>query len=208
MNKLNVRSKSKKIISLATLASVCCTIPFMYSQTNANAGILGRIFSGVRATSSSLLGSRVSSQGNIVNNSRRLSASSRGSLVSSNNGGQDNRPVVRTGGVSGSANSLASRVEALETQQKIEAGRADHPFNKAVVASGLVASAAMVAGVVGGIIQQSKFTQFTKDQTEKDQKVQEDINAMKQVFQKKEFPEAEQYIIDYYKKNYGIDITS
>lgn len=219
MKNLNIKSKSKKIISLATLASVCLTIPFMYSQTNANAGIFSRFFSGIRTGGSVVNATRAASSSNPTRNTlgsaaRRLSTASRiTSNVNTTNQNSSSSPtIVRTNSVSNSTNqnltSLSQRLDVLEANQMIDIQRANHPFNKAVMTSGLIASAAMVAGVVGGIVQQSKFTQFTKEQTEKDQEVQEDLNNMKNHFQKNEVPEAEQYIIDYYQENFGVDISN
>ena len=65
----------------------------------------------------------------------------------------------------------------------------------------------MVAGVVGGVIQQAKFIEFSSEQAKIDQTVQEDLTDKRYHFQEVEVPEAEQYIIDYYKENFGIDIT-
>ncbi len=206
--KLSSKFRVKKILSMATLASVCFTIPFVCYRSEANAGILSR------------LGGMVGSLGNSV--SRRLSTSgSIGGNVTSTGAGVITRRlstvsssagVNDTGGTQGTSstqaiNSLNQRLATLEESTILESQRANHLFTKAVVASGLVASGAMVAGVIGGVLQQSKFIEYTKEQAQMDQEVQENITNMRNHFQKTEVPEAEQYIIDYYKQNFGMDIT-
>ncbi len=102
---------------------------------------------------------------------------------------------------------LNARIKSLENARDIEQQRANHPFNKAVVASGILSSGMLVAGVVGGIAQQLKFKDLADEQAKTDQQVQEDLTNKRYYFQEVEVKEAEQYIIDYYKNNYGIDIT-
>lgn len=191
-NKLNFRNK--KVIALSTLASFCITAPFICSDNEASASMLARAGSSVsRSLRSGLSGTtvrRTSSTG-----LRRTSTSS--ALNTSTN-------RITTGG---QLSSLTQRINDLEAQKNLEAQRNSHPFNKAVMISGLISSAAIVAGVIGGVVQQSKFIDFSNQQAQADQMVQEDLTQKRYHFQEVEVPEAEQYIIDYYKDNFGIDIT-
>lgn len=191
-NKLNF--KNKKVIALSTLASFCITTPLIYSNDEASASMLARAGSSAsRSLRSSLGGTTV----------RRTSTTSL-------------RRVSTTSGLNTSTNRLSAgsqlsalnqRLNDLETQRSLEVQRNNHGFNKAIMVSGLIASASMVAGVVGGVAQQAKFIEFSSQQAKTDQMVQEDLNDKRYHFQEVEVPEAEQYIIDYYKDNFGIDIT-
>lgn len=113
------------------------------------------------------------------------------------------------GGAVGSIrlSTLNQRLSNLESQRQAEITKNKSAFNKAIMISGVVSSASIVAGVIGGIIQQSKFIGLSSDQSRLDQKVQEDLSSMRYTLQEKEIPEAENHIINYYKENYGIDIT-
>lgn len=102
---------------------------------------------------------------------------------------------------------LNQRLSNLESHREMETRKNNSGFNRAVMISGVVSSASIVAGVIGGIIQQSKFIGLSSEQSQLDQKVQEDLSNKRYNLQEKEIPEAERYIIDYYKENYGIDIT-
>lgn len=104
-------------------------------------------------------------------------------------------------------NTLNQRLTEIETQRTIEQQRPNHPFNKVVAASGVVSGAMLVAGVVGGIVQQAKFREMVNEQAYESEQVQKDLTEKRDHFQNVEIPEAEDYIINYYKENYGIDIT-
>lgn len=195
-------SKSKKYISLALLTSFCATAPLVLNNNQANA-MIGRVGGAVRSATSSIR--RSSSTGSIISRTSRSSVSSNATTGSK-------LPTAKGSGILASninsrLNDLSNKVENIEISRNLENQRNNHMLNKTIVASGLISSAALVAGVVGGIIQQSKFTQLAQEQAKKDQAVQEDLNLRRKYFQNKEVPEAEQYIIDYYRENYGIDIT-
>lgn len=191
-NKLNFRNK--KVIALSTLASFCITAPLIYSNDEASASMLARAGSSAsRSLRSSLGGTSV----------RRTSATGlRRTSTTSGLNTSTNRISLNN-----QLSALNQRLDNLETQKSLEVQRSNHTFNKVVMASGFVASAAMVAGVIGGVVQQSNFIKFSSDQAKADQMVQEDLNDKRYHFQEVEVPEAEQYIIDYYKDNFGIDIT-
>lgn len=184
-NKLNF--KNKKVIALSTLASFCITTPLIYSNDEASASMLARAGSSVSR-----------SLRNGTNVRRNSSTSLRRTSTTS---------VLNTSTSRISTSALNQRLTDLETQRNLEVQRNNHTFNKVVMVSGLVSSAAMVAGVVGGVIQQAKFIEFSSEQAKTDQMVQEDLTDKRYHFQEVEVPEAEQYIIDYYKDNFGIDIT-
>ena len=189
-NKLNFRNK--KVIALSTLASFCITTPLICSGDEVSASMLARAGSSAsRSLGSSLRGTTV----------RRTSTTSlrRASTTSGLN--SNNRLST------GSLSALNQRLTDLEIQRNLETQKNNHTFNKVVMTSGLISSAAMVAGVVGGVVQQAKFIEFSSEQAKIDQKVQEDLTDKRYHFQEVEVPEAEQYIIDYYKENFGIDIT-
>ena len=189
-NKLNFRNK--KVIALSTLASFCITTPFICSDNEASASMLARAGSNAsRSLRSSLGGTSV---GRASTTSLRRASTTSG--LNSNN-------RISTGSLS----ALNQRLTNLETQRSLEVQKNNHMFHKVIMVSGLISSAAMVAGVVGGVIQQAKFIEFSSEQAKIDQKVQEDLTDKRYHFQEVEVPEAEQYIIDYYKENFGIDIT-
>lgn len=203
-NKIN--SKSKKYLSLALLTAFCSSVPVVLNGKKSEA-MIGRI------------GSAARSLGNSV---RRASITSKVSTGSINNISTSKTNLTSNLNRRGSSSSIGShsvtlntpkmptlneRITNLEIAKDLENQRNNHGFNKAIVASGLVSSAALVAGVVGGIIQQSKFTKLAQEQAEKDQKIQQDLTVRRKYFQNKEVPEAEKEIIAYYKKNYGIDIS-
>ena len=190
--KLNLLSK--KSISLILL---CATAPFVVSQ-DANA-ILGRVGGAARN-----LGNNVR---NSIRRSSTSSIASRSSRINTVRSGSSTSNLVSSSVGNSKLNELSQKVQILEANRDLEIQKNNHKLNKAIVVSGLISSGALVAGVVGGIIQQSKFTKLSQEQAEKDQDVQEDLNVRKKYFQNKEIPEAEQYIIDYYKENYGIDIS-
>lgn len=191
-NKLNF--KNKKVIALSTLASFCITAPFICSNCEANASLVSRVGSSVRNLGSSLRGTssirrtstigvqRIQTTSGLNTSTNRLSTSSQ-------------------------LSALNQRLNDLEAQRSLEAQRNNHTFNKAIMASGLISSAAIVAGVVGGVVQQAKFIEAASQQAQIDQMVQEDLTDKRYHFQEVEVPEAEQYIIDYYRNNFGIDIT-
>ena len=189
-NKLNFRNK--KVIALSTLASFCITTPLICSGDEVSASMLARAGSSAsRSLGSSL--DRISVGRASTTSLRRASTTS----------GLNSNNRLSTGSLS----ALNQRLTNLETQRNLEVQKNNHKFNKAIIVSGLISSAAMVAGVVGGVIQQAKFIEFSSEQAKIDQTVQEDLTDKRYHFQEVEVPEAEQYIIDYYKENFGIDIT-
>lgn len=190
-NKLSFRNK--KVIALSTLASFCITTPFICSDNEASASMLARAGSSASRSLGSSLG-RISVGRASTTSLRRASTTS----------GLNSNNRLSTGSLS----ALNQRLTNLETQRNLEVQKNNHKFNKAIIVSGLISSAAMVAGVVGGVIQQAKFIEFSSEQAKIDQTVQEDLTDKRYHFQEVEVPEAEQYIIDYYKENFGIDITN
>lgn len=189
-NKLNFRNK--KVIALSTLASFCITTPLICSGDEVSASMLARAGSSASRSLGSSLG-RISVGRASTTSLRRVSTTS----------GLNSNNRLSTGSLS----ALNQRLTNLETQRNLEVQKNNHKFNKAIIVSGLISSAAMVAGVVGGVIQQAKFIEFSSEQAKIDQTVQEDLTDKRYHFQEVEVPEAEQYIIDYYKENFGIDIT-
>lgn len=189
-NKLNFRNK--KVIALSTLASFCITTPLICSGDEVSASMLARAGSSASRSLGSSLG-RISVGRASTTSLRRASTTS----------GLNSNNRLSTGSLS----ALNQRLTNLETQRNLEVQKNNHKFNKAIIVSGLISSAAMVAGVVGGVIQQAKFIEFSSEQAKIDQTVQEDLTDKRYHFQEVEVPEAEQYIIDYYKENFGIDIT-
>lgn len=190
-NKLNF--KNKKVIALSTLASFCIATPFIHSNNEASASMLVRAGSSMgRSLGGSLR--RMSSSKSSTISSRRTSSAS--SLNLSNR--------LSTGS---QLSALNQRLTNLETQRNLEVQRNNNKFNKAIMVSGFISTAAMVAGVVGGVVQQANFISFSSKQANTDQMVQEDLTDRRNYFQEIEVPEAEKYIIDYYKENFGIDIT-
>ena len=189
-NKLNFRNK--KVIALSTLASFCITTPLICSGDEASASMLARAGSSASRSLGSSLG-RISVGRASTTSLRRASTTS----------GLNSNNRLSTGSLS----ALNQRLTNLETQRNLEVQKNNHKFNKAIIFSGPISSAAMVAGVVGGVIQQAKFIEFSSEQAKIDQTVQEDLTDKRYHFQEVEVPEAEQYIIDYYKENFGIDIT-
>ena len=189
-NKLNFRNK--KVIALSTLASFCITTPLICSGDEASASMLARAGSSASRSLGSSLG-RISVGRASTTSLRRASTTS----------GLNSNNRLSTGSLS----ALNQRLTNLETQRNLKKKKNNHKFNKAIIVSGLISSAAMVAGVVGGVIQQAKFIEFSSEQAKIDQTVQEDLTDKRYHFQEVEVPEAEQYIIDYYKENFGIDIT-
>lgn len=116
--------------------------------------------------------------------------------------------ISSTGGsIRPNLSDLNQRLSNLEHQRATENARNKHPFNKAVMIAGVTSSATLVAGLVGGIIQQFNFRDLAEKQAARDQLVQEDLTKKRREFEDNEVKEAEQYIIDYYDKNFGIDIT-
>lgn len=210
----------KKVISLITLVAFCST-PIVFDMKEANAtGIIGRTGSRVM-TSLSRVGSNISNgsirilrqptgTNNVTENGTRLSTlgnSQINSTVQSNNGRNSNTNILDA--ARGAVNvSLSRRLNALERNLQIEDQRRNHPLNKVIVASGLVSGAMLITGVVSGIIQQTRIMELNEKQVERDQKLQKDLSNMRDVFNNKEVPEAEKHIIDYYKDNFGIDITN
>lgn len=191
-NKLNFRNK--KVIALSTLASFCITTPLICSGDEASASMLARAGSSAsRSLGSSLRGTTVRRTSNT--SSRRLSTTS-GLNTSTNR--------LSTGS---QLSALNQRLTDLEIQRNLETQKNNHTFNKVVMTSGLISSAAIVAGVIGGVVQQSKFIDFSNQQAQADQMVQEDLTEKRYYFQEVEVPRAEEYIINYYKENFGIDIT-
>ena len=190
-NKLSFRNK--KVIALSTLASFCITTPLICSGDEVSASMLARAGSSASRSLGSSLG-RISVGRASTTSLRRASTTS----------GLNSNNRLSTGSLS----ALNQRLTNLETQRNLEVQKNNHKFNKAIIVSGLISSAAMVAGVVGGVIQQAKFIEFSSEQAKIDQTVQEDLTDKRYHFQEVEVPEAEQYIIDYYKENFGIDITN
>lgn len=166
-------------IGLATLAGICFTTSIGYNRASA-------MVNGLRSSIN-----RIGSIRGAVGNSglRRASTSNLSQPVSTQ------------------LSALNQRLSNLETYRDAETARNNSRFNKAIMISGVVSSASIVAGVIGGIIQQSKFIGLSSEQSQLDQKVQEDLSNKRYYLQEKEIPEAEKYIINYYKENYGIDIT-
>ena len=189
-NKLSFRNK--KVIALSTLASFCITTPLICSGDEVSASMLARAGSSASRSLGSSLG-RIFVGRASTTSLRRASTTS----------GLNSNNRLSTGSLS----ALNQRLTNLETQRSLEVQKNNHMFNKVIMVSGLISSAAMVAGVVGGVIQQAKFIEFSSEQAKIDQKVQEDLTDKRYHFQEVEVPEAEQYIIDYYKENFGIDIT-
>lgn len=131
-----------------------------------------------------------------------------GSITSSlSNGLRRSASVSSLRSTGGPLSALNQRLSNLESQRNTEMIKNRSWFNKAIMASGVISSASIVAGVIGGIVQQSKFIGLSNEQSKLDQKVQEDLSNKRYTLQEKEIPEAERYIIDYYKENYGVDIT-
>ncbi len=199
-NKLNFKIERNKVISLGTLASLCVTMPCVYSGDRASASmgragsVASRVVTGVNLNRS--IGGRNSLPNRTSSTSSSISTGSRISTSPS-----------RLPSTSSNLTSLSQRLLTLENQRELEIQKSQHPLTKTLIVSGLVSSGALVAGVVGGLIQQSGFRDLQKQQAEIDQSVQEDLANKRYYFQEKEIPEAEQTIIDYYKENYGIDIT-
>lgn len=198
-NKLNFKIERNKVISLGTLASLCVTMPCVYSGDRASAS-MGRVGSVVSRATSSNLNRNIGGRNTLTNKTSSISSSiSTGSRISTS--------PSRLPSTSSNLTSLSQRLLTLENQRELEIQKSQHPLTKTLIVSGLVSSGALVAGVVGGLIQQSGFRDLQKQQAEIDQSVQEDLTNKRYYFQEKEIPEAEQTIIDYYKENYGIDIT-
>lgn len=210
----------KKVIGLATLVAFCST-PIVFNTKEANAiGAIGRAGSRIASslsrtsnvfrTGSSLR--RPTGVNNAATSATRLSTlggsqiNGHGSSINNRRNSTSSMSSVSVAG-SSTANNLSQRLGALEHNLEIENQRKNHILNKVVVASGLVSGAMLITGVVGGIIQQARMMDLNKEQAEKDQKLQSDLTNMREVFNKKEIPEAEKHIIDYYKENFGIDIT-
>lgn len=103
--------------------------------------------------------------------------------------------------------SLNQRVTALEQQRTIESQKQNHPFNKAIAVGSVFSGAMLVAGVVGGILQTAAFRDMSNRHAKQNEQVQKHLTEKRDEFQNIEVPEAENYIINYYKDNYGIDIT-
>lgn len=173
--------KNKVSVGLVALAGVCFTTSIGCYRASA---MVNGLRSGV---------SRAASMNSTLSNGLR-----RASSASSLGGGA---------GQSIRLSALNQRLNNLETQRQAEISKNKSIFNKAIMISGVISSASIVAGVIGGIIQQSKFIGLSSDQSRLDQKVQEDLNNMRYTLQEKEIPEAEKHIIDYYKEHYGLDIT-
>lgn len=162
---------------------------------------------GVLASTGFCLSSQVVAEANTLSrSSSRVSSISRVSSVGSSISSV-RRPMTSGTLTRLQLQDLNQRVLNIETEKIMESQRTKHPFNKAVMVSGVVSSAALVGGIVGGLIQQVKFRDLAERQSYKDQLVQEDLVQKRNEFEEKEIPEAEQYIIDYYKENFGIDIT-
>lgn len=210
----------KKVIGLATLVAFCST-PIVFNTKEANAiGAISRAgsrivsslsrTSNVVRTGSSLR--RPTGVNNAATSATRLSTlggsqiNGHGSSINNRRNSTSSMSSVSVAG-SSTANNLSQRLGVLEHNLEIENQRKNHILNKVVVASGLVSGAMLITGVVGGIIQQARMMDLNKEQAEKDQKLQSDLTNMREVFNKKEIPEAEKHIIDYYKENFGIDIT-
>ena len=172
-------NKNKSMLTFA-LINICV---LSGSLVSANASIIRRV------------SSVASSIGNVTNRSqhvRRVSSSlSRSSQLNSTL----------------DINNLNQRLTEIETQRTVEQQRPNHPFNKLVAASGVLSGAMLVTGVVGGIAQQAKFREMVNEQAYESEQVQKDLTEKRDHFQNVEIPEAEDYIINYYKENYGIDIT-
>lgn len=188
VNKFNVL-KNKKIIALSTLVAFCST-PLILNHKKANASMISRVGSVASKASKTIRGTYPTTS--------RLRTGSLRSTTSSN---------LSTSHLSNNLSMLQRKVNELEQQRSLEAQRGNHPLSKVVVGSGLVSGAMLVAGVVGGVIQQSKFMDLNKQQADKDQQVQQNLTSMRDIFNNKEVPEAEKHIINYYKDNFGIDIT-
>ena len=198
-NKLKFKIERNKAISLGTLASLCVTMPCVYSGDRASA-IMGRVGSVVSRATRSNLNRNIGGRNTLPNRTSSISSSiSTGSRIST--------APSRLPSTSQNLASLSQRLQTLENQRELEIQKSQHPLNKTLIVTGLVSSGALVAGVVGGLIQQTGFRDLQKQQAEIDQSVQEDLTNKRYYFQEKEIPEAEQTIIDYFKENYGIDIT-
>ncbi len=157
-----------------------------------------------------LSGSLVSANASII---RRVSsvASSIGNVTNrSQNVRRVSSPLSRSSQLNSTLdiNNLNQRLTEIETQRTVEQQRPNHPFNKLVAnSSGVLSGAMLVTGVVGGIVQQAKFREMVNEQAYESEQVQKDLTEKRDHFQNVEIPEAEDYIINYYKENYGIDIT-
>lgn len=106
-----------------------------------------------------------------------------------------------------SVNSLNQRLTNLEQQRTIESQKQNHPFNKAITAASVFSGGMLVIGVVGGILQTAAFREMSNRHAKQNEQTQKHLTEKRDEFQNVEVPEAENYIINYYKDNYGIDIT-
>lgn len=104
--------------------------------------------------------------------------------------------------------SLENQVHSMQVQAIADGKKASSTFNKAVLVSGVVSSAAMVAGVVGGVIQQSNFISLTNQQNADEAAMQKEIQELTAHYTDVEIKEAEDYIAKFYMDNYGIDLRA
>lgn len=183
-NVCKFKLSKKKLTATLALVNLCV---LSGSLVSANASMVRRMPSVASSVRNVVSATRP--QNNVRRPSSSLSTSSRISV---------------TGGI----NNLNQRLTVLESQRVIEDQRSNHVFNKVVAASGILSGAMLVAGVVGGIAQQASFRAMVNDQAYESEQVQKDLNEKRDHFQEVEVPEAEDYIINYYKENYGIDITN
>lgn len=203
--------RNKKVIALAALSSVFTTSVLTGVGQSASASIVGRVGSAMRNSMRSVNSaiSRSSSLRSVGSRASRVQSIS-GSIsgvvqggASGSGGGSRNGSIV-----GGSLSNINQRLQELEQARSLEQQKNASPLSKAILASGLIGSAAMVAGVVGGIVQQRKMMGLSSEQSKADQQAQKDLNEKKQILQEKEIPEAVQEIIDYYRDHYGIQLTT
>ena len=190
----------KSVIPLATLTGVLipCIVPLKQASA---IGSISRLTNSIFRPSSGVSSpiSRVNSTSGVIGN---------------NNGGSliGRRPSnysigSQTSRLSSATPTLAERVGQIEATQLAEIARNKHPVNKAVAGLGILGSTVMVVGTVAGLIQQVGFMNQATHQQLEQQRVQNELDKLRDEFNRLEIPQAEQEIIDYYKNNYGIDIT-
>ena len=220
MNNKLCKFSGKNIIALLTLTGFCLSSPIVMSK-KANAGIFGRVGSGVQRVFSRVFKTNSSNLNNLgnrtqvtVGNNAQTGGVSNGAILSTNGVNNAVNQANSTGSTQGnnttltnSSASLSQRLSSLENHLQIEQQRGNHPFNKLVMVSGVLGSSMVVVGTVAGIVQQKNFMSLTEEQARTDQAVQADLNNKRDHFNNVEIPEAEKTIIEYYKTNYGIDIT-
>lgn len=200
--------KGKKVIALAALSSVFATSVLTGVGQSASASIVSRVGSAMRNSVRSVSSLSRSSSFSSSSSVRPVSISQRISNLETNQAVENRRAGLSSAFTLSRLSELSQRIGDLEQARDLERQKNASPLNRAVMVSGLVGSAAMVAGVVGGIIQQKKMMGLASEQSSIDQRAQKDLNDKRQTLQDKEIPEAVQDIIDYYKDHYGIQLTT